>query len=349
MIHGGMIYQLGLHPSEVLDFSSNVNPYGPPEGALSAAQAALQRTNLYPDTDQTALRKAFAKWLGVDPNMTCFGNGASDLIGAVMMALQPQRVVTFSPTFGEYGAWAARLKIPFLQIHMKAPYFEPPLEELSRQLKKGDLFIICQPNNPTGRAYSDGELKEITRACQTAGTYLLADECFINLTWPPACSIVAEGSPIPNSIALRAFTKDFSAPGLRVGAAVAEPETISLIRKALQPWPLNCAGEAFAIWCSLNPEPFLQSSREKLAAEREYLSSSLHSLGFEPLKSQVNFILSKSPCEGEVLLGLLRPRGILIRTCESFGLNRRYVRIAVKNDEANRTIIDAIKDLRDHF
>ncbi|MCX7829054.1 MAG: histidinol-phosphate aminotransferase family protein [Thermanaerothrix sp.] len=337
-----MIYQLAAAPWKVLDFSSNVNPYGPPKGALRAARLALKRANLYPDPDHTALREAFAKWLAVKPEMTCFGNGASELIGAVMMALRPKRMVTFSPTFGEYGAWASRLGIPVLEIPMRAPCFEPPLEDLDRRLEKGDLLVICQPNNPTGRAYSDLELKAITRACHDAGAYLLADECFINLTYPPSRSIIDNGSIPAGSIALRAFTKDFSAPGLRVGAAVTTPETVGIVRRALQPWPLNCAGEAFATWCSLNPEPFLQESREKLAAEREYLTRSLRAMGFEPLNSSVNFILCTSPWEAKDLLNQLKPMGILIRTCESFGLGKHYVRIAVKDRKSNRTLIGAI-------
>lgn len=345
MIHGGLIYHLGVDPSLVLDFSSNVNPYGPPEGAIQAAQRALLNAKFYPDPSHTMLKEAFSGWIGVDPRMVCFGNGASELIGAIIMAEKPKRLLAFTPTFGEYQAWAKRLAVPFEGIPLRGHAFDPPIEDLRRSIRPGDMFVICQPNNPTGRAYSGKEIRAITSACEDGRALLLVDECFINLTSPPAESIIRDGTVPENSLILRAFTKDFSAPGLRVGAAVASPERIVRIRQCLQPWPINCAGEAFARWCSLNPEPFLSDSRNNLASERQILSDSLEGLGFEVLPSQSNFLLCVAPLDSAILGARLRPHRILIRTCGSFQLGNRYVRLAVKDRASNLAFIKALKEV----
>src|SRR5882724_12622290 len=53
--HGGRVYEAarhwGIEPHEVLDFSANINPLGPPQGVVSAITNALTPTRLrvYPD------------------------------------------------------------------------------------------------------------------------------------------------------------------------------------------------------------------------------------------------------------------------------------------------------------
>src|SRR5215217_6030248 len=53
--HGGRVYEAarrwGVEPHEVLDFSANINPLGPPQTVLSAIENALTPTSLrvYPD------------------------------------------------------------------------------------------------------------------------------------------------------------------------------------------------------------------------------------------------------------------------------------------------------------
>ena len=98
--HGGNIYDF---PSrELLDFSSNINPAGPPEYAMATAADALRHVSRYPDARQSAIREAFSRWLGVPSGELVFGNGASELIKAVVAALKPTRIIVTAPTFSEY-------------------------------------------------------------------------------------------------------------------------------------------------------------------------------------------------------------------------------------------------------
>ena len=340
--HGGRIFDLP-HPEGVLDFSSNINPYGPPPHALRAAARALKRVSVYPDPDQRALKGAFSRWTGLPEEMLVFGNGASELIGATLAGLRPRQVVLPVPTFGEYGAWAERLGIPVLPVPLEeSRNFAPSHDALRSALGPRDLLVLCQPNNPTGRAWTREEVTSLLEACAAGGARMLLDECFLHLTWPAAFSPASLPWPAPLTV-LRAFTKDFSAPGLRLGALAAPPETARAVREHLQPWPVNTPGEAFAAACAARPEPFLTRSRQLLAAERRTLTRGLEALGFRVLPGAANFLLCRAPLPGGTLAERLRPRDILVRRCGSFGLEDSWIRLGVKDRASNRRLLLALE------
>jgi threonine-phosphate decarboxylase len=150
-----------------------------------------------------------------------------------------------------------------------------------------------------------------------------------------------------NTIVLRAVTKDFSAPGLRVGFAISHPDIARGIRENLQTWPLNCVGEAFAMACAGNPEPFLGTSALKIAALREKLFSDLSGLGFAPNIGHANFLLVRSDREsaGRIFERALK-RSILIRKCGNFPtLDGRYFRVAVKLGRDNASLLSALASI----
>jgi threonine-phosphate decarboxylase len=340
--HGGNIYDFAS-PGEIIDFSSNINPYGPPSFALEAAMAAMSLIDKYPDPAQDAIRSAFGEWLGADPGKFVFGNGASELISAVCRALAPKRVILTAPTFSDYAASAGMSGIPVMEIPSDAgDGFAFHVEGIKKIFESGDLLIICNPNNPTGRVWERGEILALAGLSRERGGAMMIDECFINLTFPRAWSALSL-TDRDNVIVLRALTKDFSAPGLRVGFAVAEKNIISRVRSHMQTWPLNCAGEAFAVACAKNPEPFLAESAAKISIERARLESGLRECGYEVIPSRVNFILARSRADAETLYSELLKHSILIRRCANFpSLGRNYFRVAVKGGPDNDKLLSAL-------
>lgn len=350
-LHGGNIYDYAPHGESggILDFSSNINPYGPPACALAAAKEALASINKYPDTKQTLIREAFAEWLCLPAESLVFGNGASELIFASLRALAPRRLLVVSPTFSEYEACAERLGIGLVRFEThERDCFAFPLGQIEEAFSPGDLIVACQPNNPTGRPWSADELCTLARLSEERGGWLMTDECFINLTEPPSASCLASalGGRV---LVLRAVTKDFSAPGLRIGFIAASPDIAARVRGELQPWPLNCVGEAFAIACARNAEPFLTESRGKIAVQRAFLTEKLRGMGFGPFPSATNYILVKSrSIRGGELQSRLLEHGVLIRRCQNFpSLDDSFFRIAVRDKSDNEKLIFILAGIHD--
>jgi threonine-phosphate decarboxylase len=93
--HGGNLDAIGLRygvdPDDLLDFSANLNPLGPPPGlltALAAAASDVRGLARYPDPDARGLRTALAERLDVEPEAIVIGNGAAALLSIVLIALR---------------------------------------------------------------------------------------------------------------------------------------------------------------------------------------------------------------------------------------------------------------------
>ncbi|MBP1464140.1 aminotransferase class I/II-fold pyridoxal phosphate-dependent enzyme [Candidatus Chloroploca sp. M-50] len=112
VVHGALdereLAALGVQPDSVLDFSSNLNPFGPPAG-VRAALATLDPAP-YPDRSCVRLRQALAERHACEPEAILPGNGANELIHLVARALlhPGDSVFVIGPTYGEY-AYASRL------------------------------------------------------------------------------------------------------------------------------------------------------------------------------------------------------------------------------------------------
>src|SRR5689334_17313491 len=103
--HGGMrddeLASHGLSPTDVLDLSVNVNPYGPCDHVRHAiAEAAIDR---YPDPSASTARRALARRFGVPEGCVVVGNGAVDLLWMLARCglRAGDRVMIVEPAFSE--------------------------------------------------------------------------------------------------------------------------------------------------------------------------------------------------------------------------------------------------------
>ncbi len=108
-IHGGDIYRNQVR----LDFSVNVNPLGMPDGVEAALHEAVCSVQEYPDMEALALKESLAEKLAVPEEKLLFGNGASELLMAVVHAMHPTKIMIPSPSFYGYqhAAKAAGSKV----------------------------------------------------------------------------------------------------------------------------------------------------------------------------------------------------------------------------------------------
>ena len=89
------------HP-EVIDFSANCNCFGMPDRVREAAIRGVEQAMHYPDPQSQALREAVGVYEQVDPAQILCGNGASELLAALMRTLRPKRALLAAPGFYEY-------------------------------------------------------------------------------------------------------------------------------------------------------------------------------------------------------------------------------------------------------
>ena len=369
-MHGGNIYGNEIE----YDFSVNLNPLGPPESVRDALAAALNHVEEYPDPEYRELRRGLANYWQLAEEQLVPGNGASELIPGIIRTLSPKNCMVTAPCYSGYetalNAVAPSCRIHRIPLRAEDDFTLPEniCQEIARV--KPNLLILTNPNNPNGKRISANRLREIADACRAAGTVLLMDECFLALSGGDEDSLIhrIRSESLP-AVVLRAFTKTFAIPGVRLGYAVCSAPMAERIRRELPEWNLSvfaqyagrAALEAAAFGNVMRgtaaggtPAPgtsaggtsgYLAASVEMIAREREYLMAELESLGLRVFPSDANYILFQS--RDRELHQKLLDKGILIRDCRDYhGLTAGFYRTAVRTHRENTALLRCLRNIK---
>lgn len=362
--HGGNIYKIFREKNidKILDYSSNINPYGLPENLKKEIFEKLFVLERYPDPDYIELREKIAEKNNLNIENIIVGNGATEIIFLFMKILSPKKVLIVSPTFGEYerAIKSSILADDSLEIN----YFELEEEEnfvlniknLETELENNyDLLILCNPNNPTGQFLKLKKLEEILKICEQKNTKLFVDEAFIEFVedWENE-SIVNSKENKENLFVIRAFTKFFAIPGLRLGYGICFNN--NLLKKMLEkkePWSVNNIAD-LAGQTILDDENYIQKTKEWIKDQKKYMYESLNKIeGLRAYKTEVNFILLKiednlleKGLDVKNLRKKMLEKGILIRDASNFiYLDKHYFRLAIKDKLNNKKVIETLTSI----
>lgn len=305
--HGGFHF---AHPNDWLDFSSNVNPFGPSPRIWDAMRNAP--IGQHPDPRATPLRDALAEIENIDPRCLIVGNGSIELIYhlAVAYLRADDRVLVVAPTFGEYVAACTIMgaQVVYHRVHPEDD-FALDVEALLADVRACNprLIFLCNPNNPTGKYLPRESVERILRACPDA--LVVLDQAFVRFVAEAWDS--RELLDFDNLIILRSLTKDYALTGLRVGYAMAAPAVIDAIEKVQPPWSVNTLAQVATI-AALHDEKHLRDSLVALACAKQDLVETLTQLGMSVVPSQTNFFLMQIRSAIE-LTQRLREQKIVVR------------------------------------
>lgn len=353
--HGGDIY--GRGGRKVYDFSANINPLGLPESARQAIIGAVDSLIHYPDPYCRELIEAIANYEGVDKETIVCGNGVADLLFRLGSAFEqamgekPKALLT-APTFSEYEeAVIAGAGCVFFHRLSKQEDFaltQSILKSIDRAADGGaNLLFLCNPNNPTGLTIASQLMEEIISKCRQLGIFLVIDECFMEMTDRAAqLSQVKQAGASEDILVLKAFTKTFAMPGLRLGYAISgNKKLIDQIFMTGQPWSVNSLAQAAGKAVLSDPD-HVEKGRIYVEKERRRLMAALKEAGAKVYPSQANYIFFEME-DGEYFRQSMEIKGFLIRSCGNFvGLDDNFLRTAVRTKHENDAFIKALRDKR---
>lgn len=343
-VHGARLSEnaqaCGKCEEELLDFSVNLNPLGPPK-SKKLLSCILQNISNYPDNGYPGFKKAAAGYLNVLPENIVPGNGSSEIIRLFAeTVIEPgDKVIIPSPTFGEYE-FQCRL------FGAEIEYID--YRDITKVNPRGyKAVFLCNPNNPTGNLMRRRDVIKMAKKCALSETFLFVDEAFIELSEPQE-SIADMAASCDFVIALRSLTKTYAVAGLRIGFAVASSGFAGLMDNARLHWNMNSPASAAGEQLLGKNKDYLDKSLGLIRKEREWLASRLRGIrGFKPIPSDTNFILIDAGDFGinsRELTARMLKRGIIIRDCASFGLEN-HIRIAVRKRSENRRLIAAFSNV----
>ena len=345
-----MAAQYNKNPESILDFSANINPYTIDQLEHYILQG-VKRSNQYPDIHYTQLKQNIAQYLGCSESFIIPGNGATEIMYLLMKCIEGPLAI-INPTFSEYERSARLNHMPIVDFYLnKHRDFSLNLDEISSRMDEFETLFICNPNNPTGKVQN---IKPLLELLTSGNKPLIVDETFMEFVEDEkSYSLLDYAKDYPNLIIIKAATKFFGLPGIRLGYGVtSNRKLIEQMHFYKEPWTVNSFAELLGHYI-FKEEQYIQRTKDYFKEERKRIIAELRTVPyFKTYDTDANFILmeiNQTELKGltaKVLKQrLFKEYNILIRDASNFkGLDAYFIRIAIKTQEQNNRIIRALKD-----
>lgn len=334
----------------LLDFCYLVNPYFPPQKLMDELKANFEAlVTQYPSGMRVNALVA-AKNFEVRQEHIVVGNGAAELIKAVMERMNG-RTGFVRPTFEEYPNRYNKANTEIFTPSNET--FRYTADELisffaERQI---DNLVIVNPDNPTGNYLCITEIKKLLEWTKQEHITLLWDESFADFSDEENNSLIQEECfrEYPNLIVVKSISKSYGVPGLRLGVLASGNERlIADLKKDVAIWNINSIAEYYMQVEEKYKKDYvnaLKLFRVERAAFMEKLSAIQ---GIEVLPSQANYLmieLTNGKLARNVTKELLIEHQILVKdlTKKLAESGRQYLRIAVRNHDDNEKLVTALK------
>ncbi len=346
--HGGhceaLARKTGRAARDILDFSANINPLGPPDWLRPVILGAVANVARYPDPDCAALLAAASDRYGLPVSRLVAGNGASDLLFTLPRACGLSRAALFAPCYVDYETACRKAGLE-VSVHALSPEtdFIPVWDDLAALAAdpRPTLIIVGSPNNPTGAAVPAQALRRL--AAERPDCLIVADEAFAD--FDPKFDSLTRNLP-ENCAVLLSLTKMFAIPGLRLGLLAGSEALCARMRALSPPWQVNALAQAVgerALRDAGHPE----RTRAVLPGLRDALAHGLSALpGLRVFPSRANYLLCRLETGTAAALceRLLANHGVALRDCANYrGLDGRYFRTAVRSAEENARLLTALR------
>lgn len=304
-----------------LDLSTGINPNPYPLAPIP--ENLLSRL---PGTDEMErLLNAARNYYGVaEMAEIVAAPGSQALVQLVPELFKPASVSILGPTYGEHE-----------QCWIKAGHSVIPAHSTCTQAAGVTNYaVVVNPNNPTGTKHQVDGLLALADEMHERGGALLVDEAFADVE---AELSLCPHAGTPGLVILRSFGKFFGLGGVRLGFAITDNNTATVIKDALGPWAVSGP----AIWAGISAfsdNKWIEETKTQLADNAKKLDLILQSSsigaggeGMEIIGGTSLFRLAQSDLANEIFERLGRA-GILIRP---FDENPKWLRFGIPANKAD--------------
>ena len=324
--------------------NANENPW-PPAGDDGLA------LNRYPEPQPEILCRKLAEHFGIETAQLLVTRGSDEGIDLLVRSFcEPgqDRVMINTPCFGMY-ALSARIQnaevidVPLIEVETDDPKAGDWLLDLPAIAAAAacKLTFLCSPNNPTGNQIPVDTVIELAQSRRGHGL-LVIDEAYIEFSEQP--SLISRLAEADNLVVLRTLSKAFGLAGCRIGAVIAHPEVIGLLRRIIPPYPLPTPSVTAALQALENGQDW-QTQVATLNHEKAELVAFLQSLPAvrRLWPGAANFVLLRVD-DGPGLVARAAEAGLRLRDQSSQPGLQNCVRISIGTPEENQTLMTFLKE-----
>jgi histidinol-phosphate aminotransferase len=327
-----------------LNVNENTHPV-PAEVAddiLDALARALREVNRYPDREFTALREAFADYLGhgLSREQIWAGNGSNEVLQHLLQAFAgPGRsAFGFAPTYSMYPLLTQGTGARWIAGE-RGHDFTVTAGSAAAQVADAapDVVFLCAPNNPTGTPMG---LDVIEAVYEAASGIVIVDEAYQEFAPHDERSALTLLPGRERLVVSRTMSKAFAFAGARVGYLAADPALIDALRLVRLPYHLSVLTQAAALG-ALSHASTMLAMVDEIVGQRERISATVAALGYEPYASWTNFVLFGGVADPAATWRALYDRGVLIR---DVGIPHT-LRVSAGTEDETTAFLDALASI----
>lgn len=338
---------------KLLDFCYLVNPYFPTAHMKDELRANFDiLLSEYPSGMYVNSLIA-AKYFDIRQKYTVVGNGAAELIKSLMERVEGRIGVVY-PTFQEYPNRKEQTEIiGFTPDNADLSYTADDLIRFYADKQLSTLLLI-NPDNPSGNFIPIVDVLRLATWCKERSIFFVVDESFVDFSEDFRNNSLLHNEILqayPNLAVMKSISKSYGVPGLRLGIlASSDEELINWTKHDVSIWNINSFAEFYMQIFGKYQKDYDRAC-QKFIAERKRFMARLTDIPFlRVIPSQANYFLcqiTEKYTSEELTRRLLMDFNILIKDCDNKdGLkNKNYVRIAVRDQKDNDTLVEALKTL----
>ena len=338
---------------KLLDFCYLVNPYFPTAHMKDELRANFDiLLSEYPSGMYVNSLIA-AKYFDIRQKYTVVGNGAAELIKSLMERVEGRIGVVY-PTFQEYPNRKEQTEIiGFTPDNDDLTYTADDLIRFYADKQLSTLLLI-NPDNPSGNFIPMVDVLRLATWCKERGIFFVVDESFVDFSEDFRNNSLLHNEILqtyPNLAVMKSISKSYGVPGLRLGILASSDEAlINWMKHDVSIWNINSFAEFYMQIFGKYQKDYDRACQKFIAERKRFIARLTDIPFFRVIPSQANYFLcqiTEKYTSEELTRRLLMDFNILIKDCDNKdGLkNKNYVRIAVRDQKDNDTLVEALKTL----
>src|SRR5215471_12649519 len=333
--------------AKVFKLSSNETPLGPSESAVMAYRTAGEHLEDYPDGSAAELRDAIGAAFGLDPDRLVCGAGSDDLLNLIARAYLSDGDEAIYTTHGFLVYPIAITGTGAKAVAAPEKDFTANVDAILKAVTpKTRVVFLANPNNPTGTYVSFDEVKRLQKALP-ANVLLVLDAAYAEYVqrndYESGIELVATNN---NVVMTRTFSKIYGLAALRLGWMYGPAHVVESINRIRGPFNVNGPAIAAGI-AAIRDTAHVNRARAHNTRWLTWLTEEIGKLGLRVTPSAANFVLIHFPetkgRTAEDADAFLTKRGLILRHVHAYKLPNA-LRLSVGTEEANRLVVQAIKD-----
>src|SRR5581483_4769991 len=331
--------------TNVIKLASNENPLGPSPMAVEAMEAAARKVHLYPDGASFYLVRRLAKHLNVEPNEVFVGSGSNEIIELCIRTFTTpdDEALLSAGSFMMYKVALQSHGRAFREVPMQTGYRYDLKAMAAALTPKTRLVFLANPDNPTGTAFSKGELDAFL-AQVPQDTFVVLDEAYFEyVDWAEYPNGLDYFRKHPNVMVLRTYSKIYGLAGVRLGYGVMNSKLAGYLNRTRMPFNLSSIAQAAGV-AALDDVEHLRTTRETTHRGLRYLEQELRGLGLDVPTSYANFVFVQLGRPSQpVYEGLLR-KAVITRPVPGSGWPNA-LRISAGLQSQNERLVKALAEV----